>query len=266
MSTTSRLRFAAHAFAWLHQGKRLSLSVRRCLNSVLNIAHRGASGHYPENTLAAFAAALETGVAMCELDVHLTRDRIAVVIHDATVDRTTDTKGDVAAMTFTEMRRADAGIRFRRRFAGQRIPTLDEVFRLTAGRSSLNIELKGAGTEATVCQLIRSHDAVATALVSSFDWAMLARVREIDSHIRLGLLGKDHPQHLLDAASAMQAYAINPNVDMVNAGLCTAAHARGLKLYAWTCDDPRGMRRLIADGVDGIMTNYPDRLRAVLTD
>jgi glycerophosphoryl diester phosphodiesterase len=236
------------------------------LNSVLNIAHRGASGRYPENTLAAFEAAIKIGVAMCELDVHLTRDGIAVVIHDATLDRTTDAKGAVAAMTFAELQRADAGIRFGRQFAGQRVPTLEEVFRLTAGRGGLNIELKGVGTEATVCELIDAHGAVATALVSSFDWAMLARVREIDSRIRVGLLGKDHPQHLLDTASAMQAYAINPNVAIVNASLCAAAHARGLKLYAWTCDDPGRMRRLIADGGDGIMTNYPDRLRAVLAD
>jgi glycerophosphoryl diester phosphodiesterase len=236
------------------------------LNSVLNIAHRGASGHYPENTLAAFEAAIEIGVAMCELDVHVTRDGIAVVIHDATVDRTTDAKGAVAAMTLAELQRADAGIRFGRQFAGQRIPTLDEVFRLTAGRCGLNIELKGIGAEAPVCELIGAYDAFATALVSSFDWAMLARVREIDSRIRLGLLSKDHPQHLLDAASEMRAYAINPDVNIVSAGLCTTAHARGLKLYAWTCDDPRRMRRLIANGVDGIMTNYPERLRAVLTD
>jgi glycerophosphoryl diester phosphodiesterase len=232
----------------------------------LNIAHRGASGHYPENTLAAFAAVIEIGVAMCELDVHLTRDSIAVVIHDPTVDRTTDAKGGIAAKTFAELQRADAGIRFGRQFAGLRIPRLEEVFRLTAGRCGLNIELKGVDTEATVCQLIRTHDAVATALVSSFDWATLARVREIDSRIRLGLLAKDHPQRLLDAASAMQAYSINPNVEIVSAGLCATAHARGLKLYAWTCDDPRRMRRLIADGVDGIMTNYPDRLRAVLAE
>lgn len=238
---------------------------RHPLNGVLNIAHRGASGHYPENTLAAFAAAIEMSVAMCELDVHLTRDGIAVVIHDATVARTTNTIGVVAAMTLTELQRADAGIRSGRQFAGQRIPTLDEVFCLAAGRCGLNIELKGAGTEAAVCELINTHDAITTSLISSFDWAMLARVREIDSRIRLGLLAKDRPQHLLDTASVMRAYAINPHVDMVDDNLCAAAHARGLKLYAWTCDDPRGMRRLIADGADGIMTNYPERLQVVLT-
>jgi len=234
------------------------------LNHVLNIAHRGASGHYPENTLASFAAALELGVAMCELDVHLTRDGVAVVLHDSTIDRSTNAKGAVAAMPLDELRRADAGVRFGRQFAGERIPTLEEVFRLTAGRCGLNIELKGAGTEAAVCELIAANGAIATTLVSSFDWAMLGRVREIDERVRLGLLAKNHPQRLLETAAAMGAETINPRLDIVSAGLCSAAHARGLRLYAWTCDDPRQMCKLIADGADGIMTNYPERLNAVL--
>jgi glycerophosphoryl diester phosphodiesterase len=230
----------------------------------LNIAHRGASGHYPENTLAAFAAAIELGAVTCELDVHLTRDGVPVVIHDATVDRTTDAKGAVAAMTMAELRKSDAGVKFGRRFAGQRVPTLDEVFRLTAGRCGLNVELKGVGTESAVCDLIAAHDAVATTLVSSFDWKMLVSVREVDRRIHLGLLAERNPQQLLEAACAMAADAINPRLDMVNADLCVAAHARGLRLYAWTCDDPRRMSKLIADGTDGIMTNYPDRLEALM--
>ena len=92
------------------------------------------------------------------------------------------------------------------------------------------------------------------------------RRMETDPEIRLGLLAKDHGQRLIEAASAMGAEAINPRVDMVTARLCATAHSRGLKVYTWTCDDPREMRRLIEDGVDGIMTNYPDRLHAVLTD
>ena len=91
---------------------------------MLNIAHRGASANYPENTLAAFAAAIAMGAVMCELDVHLTRDGVAVVIHDATINRTTDGKGSVAAMTLAELRQADAGIRSGGRSADERIPTL----------------------------------------------------------------------------------------------------------------------------------------------
>jgi glycerophosphoryl diester phosphodiesterase len=168
-------------------------------------------------------------------------------------------------MTLAELRRADAGVRFGRQFAGERIPTLDEVFQLTAGPCGLNIELKGAGAETPGCEVIAAHDAVASTLVSSFDWAMLERLHAIDPRIPLGLLAKDNPQQLLYIAAAMGADAINPRVDMVNADLCAAAHASGLKLYAWTCDDPRRMRKLITDGADGIMTNYPERLKTVLT-
>jgi glycerophosphoryl diester phosphodiesterase len=234
------------------------------LKRVLTIAHRGASGAYPENTLAAFAGAIELGAVMCELDVHLTRDGIPVVIHDETIDRTTNAKGAVAAMTLRELRQAGAGVRFGAQFAGERIPALDEVFRLISGRCGLNIELKGTRTEAAVCGLIAAHDAIATAIVSSFDWTMLARVRAIDPRIRLGLLAKRGPWHLLDAASAVSADAIHPRTDMVTADLCDAAHARGLKVYTWTCDDPREMSQLIAAGADGIITNYPDRLNSVL--
>src|SRR5271156_4282030 len=118
--------------------------------AVLNIAHRGASGTFPENTLAAFRAAIDAGADMCELDVHLTRDGVVVVIHDEEVDRTTDGKGRVAEMTLAEIKRLDAGARYDRRFTGETIPTLEEVFDLVEGRCSLNIELKGAGVETKV--------------------------------------------------------------------------------------------------------------------
>lgn len=231
---------------------------------MLKIAHRGASGRYPENTLAAFAAAIAAGADMCELDVQLSRDGVAVVIHDATIDRTTDSRGRVEATTLAELRRADAGVRFGQQFAGQRIPTLDEVLRLTAGRCGLNIELKAAGVETAVCELIAAHNAFATTLVSSFDWDALARVRQIAPPIAIGLLASRRPDDLLAAAIAMNAAAINPRTDLVDGGLCAAAHARGLKVYTWTCDDPRAMRKLIADGADGIMTNYPDRFGEVM--
>ena len=120
---------------------------------MLNIAHRGASGRFPENTLAAFAAAIEAGAQMCELDVQLTRDGAVVVMHDDTVDRTTDGRGAVRGMTLEELKRLDAGVRFGNEFSGERIPTLEEVFALTRGRCGLNIEIKaanGKGKEAGI--------------------------------------------------------------------------------------------------------------------
>src|ERR1700683_255950 len=121
---------------------------------VLNIAHRGASGRIPENTLRAFATAIDAGAQMCELDVQFSRDGALVVIHDDTVERTTDGRGAVRLMTLAELRLLDPGIRFGREFKDERIPTLEEVMALADGRCGLDIELKGAGVERGVCELI----------------------------------------------------------------------------------------------------------------
>ncbi|MGH7917015.1 MAG: glycerophosphodiester phosphodiesterase [Candidatus Binataceae bacterium] len=230
---------------------------------MLIIAHRGASGHFPENTLCAFRGALECGADMCELDVHLTRDGALAVIHDDTADRTTDGIGPVKAMTLAELKRLDAGGRFPQ-FKGERVPTLDEVFSLLRGRCALNIELKAPEVETRVCACVGVYDAFDTAIVSSFDWAALARVKDIDGRIRIGLLAKRGATRMLSAAVAMGADAIHPRVDFVNQALCGAAHERNLEVHAWTADDPALIARLIACGVDGIMTNYPERLRALV--
>jgi glycerophosphoryl diester phosphodiesterase len=231
---------------------------------VLNIAHRGASGSFPENTLAAFRAAIEAGAEMCELDVQLTRDGAVVVIHDDTVDRTTDGTGAVAAMTLAEIKQLDAGVKFDNRFAGEPVPTLDQVFELVDGRCALNIELKSDGLEAKVSEMVRSRDAFGWTLVSSFDWAALTRIRHVAPELRVGLLASRWPARLVGAASEIKADAINPRFDIVTEDLCIAAHSRELNVYAWTVDEPDAMRGLIAAGVDGIMTNWPGRLRDVI--
>lgn len=230
---------------------------------MLNIAHRGASGRFPENTLSAFRAAIEAGADMCELDVRLSRDGVMVVIHDDTVDRTTNGSGTVARMTFDELRRLSAGARFGSEFNDQKIPTLDDVFAVMNGRCGLNIELKAFGVERHVCEAIRSHGAFATSIVSAFDWDALRHIHYMEPAIRIGLLASRWPARLLAAATEIEAYSIHPRHDLVTEDLCIAAHQRGLSVYTWTVDDPAVMRRLIAEGVDGIMTNYPDRLRSV---
>jgi glycerophosphoryl diester phosphodiesterase len=232
---------------------------------VLNIAHRGASSRFPENTLKAFAAAMDAGAQMCELDVHLTIDGTVVVIHDETVERTTDGRGAVRSMTLEELKRLDAGIRFGGEFAGERIPTLEEVMTLAEGRCGLNIEIKSAGVERKVCELIVGRRALATAMISSFDWDALAVVRHFQPRVRVGLLASQWPARLVGAAFELKAESINPRSDIVTEDLCIAAHERNLSVYTWTVDEPAEMRRLIAFGVDGIMTNYPERLRE-LTD
>ena len=226
-------------------------------HSIQNIAHRGASGSFPENTLAAFRAAIDSGAVMCELDVQLTRDGAVVVIHDETVDRTTNGRGAVAEMRLEDIKRLDAG-------GGDRVPTLDEVFAETTGKCALNIELKAGRVEAEVASLMRKWDAIETSMVSSFDWGALTMMREIDPAERIGVLAEENAPAMLDAAVRLGAYAINPRFDMVTADLCKTAHASGLKVLVWTVDAPEVMRRLIDSGVDGIMTNHPARLREVL--
>jgi glycerophosphoryl diester phosphodiesterase len=230
----------------------------------LKIAHRGSSGTHPENTISAFLAAAEEGADMCELDVQATSDSAVVVIHDETVDRTTDGHGAVADLTLMEIQLLDAGIKRGASFRGERIPTLDQVMNAVQGKLGLNIEIKEGAVERQVCELMRSYDALATSMVSSFEWKALEKVRALDADIRVGLLAEKNRDTLIDAASAMQAYAVNPRFDMVDAAFCAKAHARGLKVLVWTVDVPEAMQILIAAGVDGIMTNYPARLRDVL--
>jgi glycerophosphoryl diester phosphodiesterase len=199
---------------------------------VLNIAHRGASGTFPENTLSAFRAAIDAGADMCELDVQLTRDGNVVVIHDDTVDRTTDGKG--------------------------------EVFSVTSGKCGLNIELKAAGVEHQVAQIMQARNAFSDSIVSSFDWEYLKKIQQLHFNIRIALLAEEKPVDLMMNAVAMRAHAINPRWDMVTPDLCKAAHEHGLKVYTWTVDADARMRALAECGVDGMMTNYPERLRTVV--
>jgi glycerophosphoryl diester phosphodiesterase len=253
---------------------------------VLNIAHRGASGTFPENTLSAFRAAIDAGADMCELDVQLTRDGAVVVIHDETVERTTDGTGEVVELTLEEIKRLDAGAKFKAKnltpnplFSGprgkgdrsgsgvievERIPTLDEVFSVTSGKCGLNIELKAGGVEHQVAQIMQARNAFSDSIVSSFDWEYLKKIQQLHFNIRVGLLAEEKPVDLMMNAVAMRAHSINPRWDMVTADLCKAAHERGLMVYTWTVDADARMRALIECGVDGIMTNYPERLRTVI--
>ncbi len=230
----------------------------------LIIAHRGASGELPENTLPAFAGAIEAGAQMCELDVQLTRDGVAVVIHDQTVDRTTNGAGPVAAMTLSEIRRLDAGARFSAAFAGTRIPTLEEVLKLVHGRCALDGELKSPGVEREVCRLLRAHDRMDDTIVSSFDWDALAAARRLEPALGLGVLAEADLEAMFETALRLRALSVNPRYNLVIPSLIERAHRAGLKMLVWTVDNATDIKRLLALGVDGIMTNYPSRLAALL--
>ena len=255
---------------------------------VLNFAHRGASHDAPENTLAAFRLALEMGADGVELDVQASRDGEAVVIHNFTVDATTNGQGAVKDKTLAELKELDAGSWFdtpsinlrgepvepsgRRRFAGQRIPTLQEVIVEVGHQLLLNIELKAkvlddSGLIAEVVRLIEDHNLVHRAMVSSFNPFALRRVKRLNPRINTGLLYFfDLPAHLVRALFMFLADpdALNPEKRLVTREYMAWARERSYRVNAWTVDEPAEMKRLIALGVDGVITNRPDVLREIL--
>lgn len=246
----------------------------RPVNKLVVTAHRGFSGQYPENTLAAFRAAIAAGCDRIELDVHLTRDNEVVVIHDDTLERTTTGKGNVADKTLAELRRIDAGAWFDARFTGEKIPTLAEVLDLCRDRIFINIELKkGKNFPYTMAELAdRTLSVVEKAgmtgqiLFSSFDPAAVDRIREINPRLPLALI-VDKPWERPEEAGRGKLYgALNCKTAVLNAENIRRAQAGGIEIHAWTVNAPEAMEKFIALGVDGIITNHPDRLLGILQE
>lgn len=238
----------------------------------LNIAHRGASAAAPPNTLAAFEKAIELGADGIEFDVHLSADGVPVIIHDFAVDTTTDGSGRVADLTLAQLKRLDAGIRFAPAFAGEHIPTLEEVLEAVGNRLLLNVELKTTslrdnGLEQAVIAQVRQHNLDNRVLFSSFNPFSLRRAKRIAPHIPAGLLyAPDLPLYLRRAwlAFLVPHEARHPHYKMVDAHYMAWAGRRGYRVNTWTVDDPAEMRRLIGLGVDGIITNVPNLLASIL--
>ena len=200
-------------------------------------AHRGRSRAAPENTLAAFLGAVESGDAGLELDTALSADGVPVVIHDDTVDRTTDGSGSIAGMTAGEIARLDAGSWFDAAFAGTRIPTLEEVFEAVGGRIAINVELKSSGgrerredsIESKAAALAGEFGIRDSVLFSSFDWGLLESCRALEPHGHIGVLmapGWDWGE-ALEFAGAVRAYSIHPYLDDFLGGGDGAAGNRG---------------------------------------
>lgn len=238
----------------------------------LNIAHRGASRAAPANTLAAFEKAVELGADGIEFDVHLSADGAPVVIHDFTVDATTDGSGRVAEMTLAQLEDLDAGSYFDPVFAGERIPTLEQVLETVGERLLLNIELKSMslrdnGLERAVIAQVKRHGLDDRVILSSFNPLSLRRAKRSAPHIPTGLLyALDLPLPLRRAwlASLAPHEARHPEHRMVDARYMAWARRHGYRVNVWTVDDPDEMRRLIGLGVDSIITNAPDVLHEIL--
>lgn len=220
------------------------------------IAHRGASGLAPENTLKAIRLALELGAGAIELDVQQA-DGELWVFHDRRLERCTDGHGVLTRQSRAYLESLDAG-------QGERIPTLWQVMALIRGRSELHIELKGDHTADAVAALTRRAEAElgftpAQWVVSSFHHPELARFALLRPEIRIGALTANLPLQLARFAERLGAWSLNCDVDFVNAELVADAHRRGLKVLVYTVDEVADRDTLAAMGVDGIFTNRPDR-------
>jgi glycerophosphoryl diester phosphodiesterase len=242
------------------------------------IAHRGASGLAPENTMAAFRLAASLGTTAIETDVQMSRDGRLLLIHDGTLRRTTDGKGRVSSKTFDELRRLDAGSWFpkrllkrrhgERQFTGERIPAIEELFALAhEHKLRLYLEIKTpclAGIEGALVAAIRKAGLPDGCVIICFDAEVLKRVRKVDSQIPIGYLCEKRIAGAVTRALDLGARFILPRRDRVSARLIADAKANGLGIVTWTVNKPLQMKRMIALGVDGIMSDFPDRLAAAV--
>jgi glycerophosphoryl diester phosphodiesterase len=232
-----------------------------------NIAHRGASAYEPENTLRAFARAIEMGATMLELDVHLSRDGHPVVLHDPDLSRTTGGAGHVSEWDLDDIRRLDAG-------RGERVPTLVEVVELARGRVQLYIELKGQRTPEPVVNVLRDAHFVDGAIVGSFYPWLPQKVKFLEPAIRTSILVRAADRHagFLDWAHAVDADFVHPCWEHASATpnellppeQIAEIRGHGLGIILWHEERPSELRELVKLDVDGICTNTPDVLAQIL--
>jgi glycerophosphoryl diester phosphodiesterase len=220
--------------------------------------------------MAAFQRAVELGATFIETDLRVTRDGHFVAIHDATVNRTTNISGKVHDFTLDELRQVDAGSWFDREFAGESIPTLEEILNFSRKHDVVcYLELKYAavtGMDHALAAALRRAQSAPRTIVISFDPATLAPLRRIDPSTMLGLLVQEADSDCIRVALDLGARQICPRHSGVTAKFVLEAHRADLQVVTWTVDDAEGMRGMISAGVDGIMTDFPDRLQAVIED
>lgn len=234
------------------------------------IAHRGASGYAPENTLAAFERALQLGAGFIETDVHLTRDARFVAIHDSTLERTTNGTGAVHDFTLAQLRELDAGKWFDREFMDEKIPTLEEVLEFSRKNDVVfYLELKydaAWGMHHALVAALQNAQSAARTVVISFDPGTLLAVHKLDPSLMLGLLVESETVDPVKVAAEVGARQVCPAAALVTPQFVKNIHDESLRVAAWTVNSADEMRALMSAGVDGIMTDYPDRLRVAIED
>ena len=234
------------------------------------IAHRGYAKRYPENTLEGIAAAIKAGACFVEFDVQVTADGVPVLLHDNTVDRTTDGTGDVHAMPLEVVRALDAGAKqFVPQFQGERIPTLAEVIDLTKGRALLQIEIKQPEIEEHVARAVREADAITDCEAHSFWPQIVQRMRAVEPRMACALLTDGRRivdwDEFFGFALSLNAQGVSVYHESATPERVRRGQLRSLTFMVWTVDDEAAMQAMIAAGVDSICSNFPDLVRKAVS-
>ncbi len=229
------------------------------MRKILKIGHRGAKGHLAENTLESIEKALEFKVDAIEIDVHRCRSGELVVIHDFTLDRTTDGSGEIAKKTLAELKVLKVEYEFK-------IPLLTEVLDLIAGKCVINIELKGLNTATATSEIIKHYIGennwkYEDFIVSSFQKNELFQMRKLDKKVPLGILSKASVTEAIELGKLLKASAIHPSLGIITRDNVKASHKAGFKVNVWTVNEPEDIERMKGFGVDGIISDFPDRLK-----
>ncbi|GAA4839573.1 glycerophosphodiester phosphodiesterase [Paenibacillus vulneris] len=232
------------------------------------IAHRGAKGHAPENTLGAFRLGVEQGCEAIELDVHLSADGEIIVCHDETLNRTTNGTGKIIDKTLAEIQALDAGSWHSEVYRGEKVPTLGEVFDLVPDSIMINVEVKNSydgRMDRKLVEFLRERSLFDRVVVSSFDHKCLCAIKRLEPKVKIGLL---YQLRLADAAAyaktlGVDVYSLHPDYRIVDKEDVEKADRAGIQVYPYTANDEKDLRALMDLGVSGIITDFPDRLKEI---
>jgi len=238
----------------------------------INYAHRGASAYFPENTMLSFEKALEMGCTGIETDVQMTKDGILVLIHDEMVNRTTNGEGLVKDYTYSELNKLDAGAWMGEEFIGNKVPTVEELIYLTSDKNIIiNFEIKSGvviyqDIEQKLIDLIYKHKIAHKVILSSFNHYSIAKCNKIAKEINTGVLYMAGIYKPYNYAKTVGANAIHPYFLAVNEGVIKEAKKHKIQVNVFTVDDEEHMKFFLDMKVDGIITNYPDKLNKLMND
>ena len=237
----------------------ICLSLLSCdMKKPLVIGHRGAMGHETENTLPSIQKAMDLGVDMIEIDVFKIKSGEIVVFHDDTVDKLTNGPGSIEGYNIVELKKLIVN-------GGHQIPMLQDVLKLIDNKVALNIELKGAGTADKVNFIMNYYVneknwSPENFIISSFNWDELKEMRRLNPDVAMAVLTEENPLDAIPIAKELKAVAINPYFKKLDLEVANQLHDAGFKIYTWTVNEPEDIDAMKKIAVDGIITNFPERV------